>query len=117
LKKMYVTTLDLPVESQHLVIFSPSLEPSSNVWESLKLFVARSMRMARDHGLSRVCVVLNTEAAAAFIGKAVEGAILGAYTFDRYKSEKAEFHKVEVTIAALKSHDQQNRHYLQRYTA
>ena len=117
LKKEYFTSLDSRVGSQHVVIFSTILEPSYNVWESLKIFVARSIRMARDHGLSRVCVVLNTEEAAPFIGKAVEGAILGAYTFDRYKTEKAEFHKVEVTIAALKSHDQQNRHYLQRYTA
>ena len=117
LKKEYFTSLDSRVGSQHVVIFSTILEPSYNVWESLKIFVARSIRMARDHGISRVCVVLNTEEAAPFIGKAVEGAILGAYTFDRYKSEKAEFHKVEVTIAALKSHDQQNRHYLQRYTA
>lgn len=117
LKKEYFTSLDSRVGDQHVVIFSTILEPSYNVWESLKIFVARSIRMARDHGLSRVCVVLNTEEAAPFIGKAVEGAILGAYTFDRYKTEKAEFHKVEVTIAALKSHDQQNRHYLQRYTA
>ena len=117
LKKEYFTSLDSRVGSQHVVIFSTILEPSYNVWESLKIFVARSIRMARDHGISRVCVVLNTEEAAPFIGKAVEGAILGAYTFDRYKTEKAEFHKVEVTIAALKSHDQQNRHYLQRYTA
>ncbi len=117
LKKEYFTSLDSRAGDQHVVIFSTILEPSYNVWESLKIFVARSIRMARDHGLSRVCVVLNTEEAAPFIGKAVEGAILGAYTFDRYKTEKAEFHKVEVTIAALKSHDQQNRHYLQRYTA
>ena len=117
LKKEYFTSLDSRVGDQHVVIFSTILEPSYNVWESLKIFVARSIRMARDHGISRVCVVLNTEEAAPFIGKAVEGAILGAYTFDRYKTEKAEFHKVEVTIAALKSHDQQNRHYLQRYTA
>jgi len=117
LKKEYFTSLDSRAGDQHVVIFSTILEPSYNVWESLKIFVARSIRMARDHGISRVCVVLNTEEAAPFIGKAVEGAILGAYTFDRYKTEKAEFHKVEVTIAALKSHDQQNRHYLQRYTA
>ena len=117
LKKEYFTSLDSRAGDQHVVIFSTILEPSYNVWESLKIFVARSIRMARDHGISRVCVVLNTEEAAPFIGKAVEGALLGAYTFDRYKTEKAEFHKVEVTIAALKSHDQQNRHYLQRYTA
>src|SRR5436309_11024970 len=117
LKKEYFTSLDSRTGAQNVVIFSTILEPSYNIWESLKIFVARSIRMARDHGLVRVCVLLNTEEAAPFIGKAVEGAILGAYTFDRYKTEKAELHKVEVTIAALKSHDQQNRHYLQRYTA
>src|SRR5437667_3753047 len=116
LKKEYFTSLDSRVGDQHVVIFSTILEPSYNVWESLKIFVARSIRMARDHGISRVCVVLNTEEAAPFIGKAVEGAILGAYSFDRYKKEKEEFHKVQVTIAALKSHDEQNRHYLERYT-
>src|SRR5437016_10185308 len=88
LKKEYFTSLDSRVGDQHVVIFSTILEPSYNVWESLKIFVARSIRMARDHGISRVCVVLNTEEAAPFIGKAVEGAILGAYTFDRYKTEK-----------------------------
>jgi len=116
LKKEYFTSLDPRAGAQYVVIFSTILEPSYNVWESLKIFVARSIRMARDHGLSRVCVVLNTEEAAPFIGKAVEGAILGAYTFDRYKTEKAELHKVQVTIAAVKSHDRQNRQYLERYT-
>ena len=116
LKKEYFTSLDSRTGAQYVVIFSTILEPSYNIWESLKIFVARSIRMARDHGLVRVCVLLNTEEAAPFIGKAVEGAILGAYTFDRYKTEKAEFHKVQITIAALKSHDQQNRQYLDRYT-
>ena len=116
LKKEYFTSLDSRAGAQNLVIFSTILEPSYNVWESLKIFVARSIRMARDHGLSRVCVVLNTEEAAPFIGKAVEGAILGAYTFDRYKTEKADLNKVQITIAAVKSHDRQNRQYLERYT-
>src|SRR5438552_8545403 len=98
LKKEYFTSLDPRAGAQYVVIFSTILEPSYHVWESLKIFVARSIRMARDHGLSRVCAVLNTEEAAPFIGKAVEGAILGAYTFDRYKTEKAEFHKSKLRL-------------------
>ena len=34
---------------------------------------------------------MNTADAAPLVGKVVEGAILGAYTFDRYKQEKDEF--------------------------
>src|SRR5215472_13908906 len=115
-KKEYFTSLDSRSGAQYVVVFSTILEPNYNVWESLKIFVARSIRMARDHGLSRVCVVLNTEEAAPFIGKAVEGAILGAYTFDRYKQEKADRDKIQFSIVCLKAHDQQNRHYLSRYS-
>src|SRR5438046_4297962 len=117
LKKEYFAALDSRAAAQHLVVFSSTLNPGYNVWENLKTFVARSIRMAKDQSLNHVCILLNTDEAAPFMGKAVEGAILGAYSFDRYKKEKAEFHKVQVTIVALKSHDQQNRHYLQRYTA
>ena len=45
---------------------------------------------------------MNTDAAAPFVGKVVEGAILGAYSFDRYKSEKAGLDKIQLSIAALK---------------
>src|SRR2546430_13054779 len=116
LKKEYFAALDSRAAAQHLVVFSSTLNPGYNVWENLKTFVARSIRMAKDQSLNHVCILLNTDEAAPFMGKAVEGAILGAYSFDRYKKEKAEFHKVQVTIAALKSHDEQNRHYLARYT-
>ena len=36
-------------------------------------------------------LVLNAAEAAPLVGKVVEGAVLGAYTFDRYKQEKDEF--------------------------
>jgi leucyl aminopeptidase len=115
-KKEYFTSVDSRSAAQHVVIFSTALNTSFNVWENVKIFVAQAVRMARDHGLSRVCLLLNTDEAAPFVGKAVEGAILGGYSFDRYKSEKAGLDKMQFTIAALKSHDQQNRHYLHRYT-
>src|SRR5947207_4821417 len=119
LKTEYFTALntgDSRAPSQNVLVFSTAHSPNYNVWENLKSFVARSIRLARDHGFDRVCVLMNTDAAAPFVGKVVEGAILGAYSFDRYKSEKAGLDKIQLSIAALKPHDQQNRHYLQRYT-
>ncbi|MBI2150261.1 MAG: hypothetical protein HYU27_06615 [Acidobacteria bacterium] len=116
LKTEYFTSLDSQGPARNLAIFSTSLSPAYNVWENLKTFVARSIRLARNHGLSRVALLLNTDEAAPFVGKAVEGAVLGSYSFDRYKKEKAEFDKIQLQIVALKAHDQRNRHYIERYT-
>lgn len=116
LKTEYFTSLGTHGLAGNLVIFSTSLSPAYNVWENLKTFVARSIRLARNHGLSRVALLLNTDEAAPFVGKAVEGALLGSYSFDRYKKEKAEFDKIQLQIVALKAHDQRNRHYIERYT-
>jgi len=115
-KREYFTAADASSGAQNVVIFSTALSPSYNIWENLKIFVARSVHLAREQGLSRVCVLLNTDEAAPFVGKAVEGAILGSYSFDRYKAEKSDVDKVQFTVAALKSHDQQNRRYVDRYT-
>src|SRR3989449_11514353 len=49
LKKEYFTSLDSRVADQQAVIFSTIPEPSYNRWEILQIFVARSIRMARDH--------------------------------------------------------------------
>src|SRR2546425_6900347 len=86
LKTEYFTALntgDSRGPAQNVLVFSTALSPNYNVWENLKIFVARSIRLAKDHGFGRVSVLLNTDAAAPFVGKAVEGAILGGYSFDR----------------------------------
>src|ERR1051326_7532127 len=92
-KREYFTSLNSGSPAQNVAIFSTALSPSYNVWENLKIFVSRAIHMAQDQGMKRVCVLLNTDAAAPFVGKAVEGALLGAYTFDRYKSQKADLDK------------------------
>lgn len=116
IKKEYFTALDSRSPSRHLLVFSSALNPGYNIWENFKTFVARSVRLANDLGLSRVSVLLNTDEAAAFIGKAVEGAILGSYTFDHYKKEKSTFDKITLDLVGLKKHDQENRGRLGRYT-
>src|SRR5262249_8134384 len=110
------TSLDSKGPAANLAVYSTALSPNYNVWENVKIFVARAIRSAKNHGLKRMAVLLNTDAALPFVGKIVEGALLGGYTFDRYKREKSELHNFQLQIVALKAHDQQNRHYLSRYT-
>jgi leucyl aminopeptidase len=116
IKKEYFTALDSKSGVKNLIVFSTVLNPAFNVWENLKTFIARSLRLATDLGLNRVSVLLNTEGAAPFIGKAVEGAMLGSYTFDKYRKEKTDLSKLQFDIVALKAHDSSNRHYLNRYS-
>jgi leucyl aminopeptidase len=91
LKREYFVTLPEGARVRALVVYwSPSLK-AWNLWENLKTFVARALRLARDSNLPQVAVLLNAADAAPLVGKAVEGAVLGAYTFDRYKQEKDDF--------------------------
>jgi leucyl aminopeptidase len=116
LKADYFTSLDSKSAVRNLAIYSTSLSPTYNSWENVKIFTARALRLAKDHGLPQVSILLNTDDALPYVGKAVEGALLGAYSFDRYKKEKAGFDKIHFNIIGLKAHDQQNRHYIARYT-
>jgi leucyl aminopeptidase len=115
LKTDYFTSVDGRGPARNLAVYSTDLSTSYNVWENLKIFVAKAIRLAKDHGLSRVSLLLNTNAALPFIGKAIEGAILGSYTFDRYKKEK-NVDAVQFNIVGVKASDQQNRHYVSRYS-
>src|SRR5262245_31403533 len=83
LKTEYSSPLDLKGGPKHLLVYSTALNKTHNVWETTKIFVQRSLRFAEDRGLNQIAVVLNTNDALPFIGKAVEGAILGSYTFDK----------------------------------
>jgi len=116
LKTDYFTSLDSRGPVRNLAVYSTALSPSYNIWENVKIYVARAIRTAQDHGLARVTLALNTDAAAPLIGKAVEGALLGSYSFDRYKKEKSDLDKIQINIVCLKPHDQKNRHYVSRYT-
>jgi leucyl aminopeptidase len=116
IKKDYYTTLDAKSSIRSFLVTSTSLIPAHNVWENVKTLVARSIRLASDLGYSRVAVLLNTQTAVRFVGKAVEGAILGSYTFDKYRMEKTDRSKMRLELIVLKAHDSQNHHYVSRYT-
>jgi leucyl aminopeptidase len=91
LKREYFVTLPDGAPARALVVYwSPSLK-AWNLWENVKTFTARTLRLARDYRFARIGLLLNADGASPLVGKAAEGAVLGAYSFDRYKQEKDEF--------------------------
>lgn len=93
--------------SRTLVVYSSSHIRGLNTWETLKTVVARAIRLARDLGLPRVAVFCNHPDAAPLVGKAVEGAVLGAYTFDRHRLEKERFFKEKLSLEIVVHPDHQ----------
>jgi len=106
-KREYFATLGEGAKARAVVVYwSPHLK-SWNLWENVKTFTARGLRLARDYRLPRVAVALNTNDAAPFVGKVVEGAVLGAYTFDRYRQEKDDFFTKDLEVTLLVHPDHQ----------
>jgi leucyl aminopeptidase len=107
LKREYLATLPEGASTRALVAYwSPTLK-SWNLWENVKTFTARGLRLARDWNHPRVGLAVNHEGAAPLVGKVVEGAILGAYTFDRYKEEKDQFLEKEAQLTIFAHPDHQ----------
>jgi leucyl aminopeptidase len=106
-KREYFATLPEGSAAKSLVAYwSPSL-PAWNLWENVKTVTARALRLARDDRLPRVGVAINAADAAPLVGKVVEGAVLGAYTFDRYRQEKDEFLQKDAQLVVLVHPDHQ----------
>jgi leucyl aminopeptidase len=106
-KREYFATLPEGASAKALLVYwNPSLK-SWNLWENVKTFTARALRVAKDERFARIGIVLNAAEAAPFVGKVIEGAILGAYTFDRYKQEKDEFLAKEAQVTVFIHPDHQ----------
>jgi leucyl aminopeptidase len=107
LKREYYATLPEGAPAKALVVYwSPQIK-SFNLWENVKTFAARALRLARDYRMPQVALVLNSGDAAPLVGKAVEGAVIGSYVFDRYRQEKDEFFSKEASFTILTHPDHQ----------
>jgi len=107
IKREYFATLPDGAPARALVVYWSPLLKSWNRWENVKTYTARALRLARDYRLAKVGLVLNTRQAAPYVGKAVEGAVLGAYSFDRYRQEKDPFLAKECVLTILAHPEQQ----------
>src|SRR5262245_26637961 len=91
LKREYFATLPEGANPRALVVYwSPSLK-SWNLWENVKTFTARGIRLARDYRYGRIGIAVNAPDASPLVGKVVEGAVIGSYGFDKYHQEKDDF--------------------------
>ena len=107
LKREYYATLPEGSPAKAVVVYwSPQIK-SFNLWENVKTFAARALRLARDYRMPQVGLVLNGGDAAALVGKAVEGAVLGGYVFDRYRQEKDEFMQRDLQLTLVGHPDHQ----------
>ncbi|MEO5761405.1 MAG: leucyl aminopeptidase [Vicinamibacteria bacterium] len=90
-----------------VVVYSAAHVRGLNTWETVKTVMARSLRLARDLGLPRVAAFFNHQDAAPLVGKAVEGAVLGTYTFDKHRLEKERFFKEKLSLEIVVHPDHQ----------
>lgn len=104
LKREYFATLPEGSPAKAIVVYwAPTLK-AWNLWENVKTFTARALRLGRDYDYASVGVLVNDPSAAAFVGKVVEGAVLGGYVFDRYLAEKLTS-KTELVVFAHPDHE------------
>jgi leucyl aminopeptidase len=82
-----------------VVAYSTELEKVFGLWENLKIFAARAVKLAADTGRTKVVFALNSAEGLNSVAKIVEGIVLGCYTFDKYKkAPKKPFESLEVIL-------------------
>lgn len=90
-----------------VVVYSTQTEKAYSLWENLKTFTARALRLAAETGRRKVTIALNSSELAA---RAVEGAVLGTYQFERYKRKpKKAFEEVTLELMVPEEDDLQSR--------
>ncbi len=82
-----------------VMVSSSQLETGFTLTENLKTFVTRALKLAAETGRAKVAVALNTADGRALVEQAVEGALVGTYSFSKYKSESPDrFEKVTLVL-------------------
>jgi leucyl aminopeptidase len=102
---------------RNLLVFSTTLSKNFNIWENVRIFAAKSLGYARGYDLERLAFLLNGEAGARFVGKAVEGYLLGGYRFDKYKKEKPKGPDASVSVVVHPDDRAVSEEGLRRHTA
>lgn len=98
-----------------VVCYSTEHEKAFGLWENVKTFAARAIKLGADTGRPRVVVALNRAEGAAVAGRVVEGAILGSYSFDKYKRDpKKPFDAVQLVLWVAEEAAEQVQAAMQR---
>ncbi|PYV39898.1 MAG: aminopeptidase, partial [Acidobacteria bacterium] len=102
---------------KHLVVFHSLLDSTYNIWEKVKIFSARALGYGKDLNLTNVSFLLNGEAGSTYLGKVVEGVILGRYSFEKYRKEKNKYwDRVRLALVVDNSSREISERKLSRYS-
>jgi leucyl aminopeptidase len=101
---------------QHLLVFHTNLDNHYNLWEKVKIFSSKAFGYGKDFNLKKIALLLNGKDAPAFLGKVVEGLIMGGYSYDKYKKEKNTYAaELEVSLAIAPEAEKECLPRLNRY--
>lgn len=84
------------------VVYSSEAEKGYSLWENAKTFASRAVQLAARTGRRRVTFALNAPGGAELVSRVAEGALIGAWSFQRYKKEPKDRYAelvVEVAVA------------------
>jgi leucyl aminopeptidase len=101
---------------KNMLVFSTTLSKNYDIQENVKIFATKSLGYARGYGLKRIAFLLSAEEGAPFVGKAVEGYLLGGYRFDKYKKKKSKDTELSVAIVVRPEDRAASEERLRRYT-
>jgi leucyl aminopeptidase len=99
----YLQTFEQGSSVAALLVFSSALSKAYDLRENVKIFASRSLGYASDYGFSRIVFLLQGDKGAEYVADAVEGFVLGAYRFDKYRKEKEKKRTSSVTVAVRSS--------------
>jgi leucyl aminopeptidase len=77
--------LDSKTGPKAFVAYSTSHVKSFDSLEAAKIFAARSLGLASDYGYKRIRFLIAGDDGARYVGPLVEGLVVGAYRFDKYR--------------------------------
>ncbi len=85
-----------------VVVYPTAAEKGYSLWENAKTFASRALDLAVRTGRQRVTFALNGPGGADLVSRVAEGAVMGTWSFQRYKkSPKDRFANVVVELAVL----------------
>ncbi len=87
LKQEYIGCYCDQNTSFDMIVFNTILDKYFPLTEKIKIFTAQGVRYAAKTGKKKVVLALNHPQSIELVEKAVEGALVGSYSFDKYKLE------------------------------
>lgn len=82
-----------------VAVLSTELEKLYGTWESIKILAARGARLGAETGRPRIAFALNGPTGLEHLGRVVEGILLGAYTFEKYRQKPRKlFDEVQIVL-------------------